>query len=316
MGGPNSINSNNSIRGGGFIPRQAPAPDLKKFALTIDDFRQFASGKYNAGAAPGGRATGVHRTWERLESEDLDPSEAASIRLAFAFALEGAGVSGDKMAAACKRLGLEADFSFPEDGAKVYTSLSREEVRDIIAQSLDGKPGRTEPPKAKKTNIIEIDDSLSIREGDDKIELIEKEPEDELNIIDDIRDEPLFKSRGEPRRPSNVPPKKPDIFAGLEDWEIEEKKRELEQAQFKLAAKTNFETIVSAMSWHYDVSKEEIREIIRRVPDWESQLAICQTDGNGDYLRDLNEDLKNFLVSNREIQEGIDELLAQKKEDK
>ena len=310
MGGPNSINSNNSIRGGGFIPRQAPAPDLKKFALTIDDFRQFASGKYNAGAVPGERTTGVHRTWERLESEDLDPSEAASIRLAFAFALEGAGVSGDKMAAACKRLGLEADFSFSGDDAKVYTSLSREEVRDIIAQSLDGKPGRTEPPKAKKTNLIEIDDSLSIRESDDKIELIEKEPEDELNIIDDIRDEPLFKSRGEPRRPSNVPPKKPDIFAGLDDWEIEEKKRELEQAQFKLAAKTNFETIVSVMASQYEVSKEEIREIIQRVVDWESQLAICQTDGNGDYLRDLNEDLKNFLVSNREIQEGLNELLA------
>ena len=87
------------------------------FVLTIDDFRQFASGKYNAGANPG--RIGAHHAWERLESKDIDSSEAASIRLAFAFALEDAGVSGAKMAAACKRLGLEADFSFSNDDATV-----------------------------------------------------------------------------------------------------------------------------------------------------------------------------------------------------
>ena len=112
------------------------------FVLTIDDFRQFASGKYNAGANPG--RIGAHHAWERLESKDIDPSEAASIRLAFAFALEDAGVSGATMAAACKRLGLEADFSFSNDDATVYTSLSREDVRDIIDQSLGKDAGKAQ----------------------------------------------------------------------------------------------------------------------------------------------------------------------------
>lgn len=152
---PISINSNNPIQGSGFNPRQegAQAPDLKQFALTIDDFRQFASGKYNAGANPGERA-GVHRTWERLESAKIDPTEAASIRLAFAFALEDAGVSGAKMAAACKRLGLEADFSFSKEEATVYTALSREEVSDIIAQSLGGQP-KVDQKKAEEPNFYQ-----------------------------------------------------------------------------------------------------------------------------------------------------------------
>ena len=314
MGGPNSITSNNPIKGSGINLRQqgAQAPNLKPFALTIDDFRQFAAGQYKAGAAPGERA-GVHHTWKRLESADYDPSEAAAVRLAFAFALEDAGVSGDKMAAACKRLGLEADFSFSENDAKVYTSLSREEVRDIIAQSLGGKSGRVEQPKAKASNLLEIDDSLSIRSNDDKIELIEKEPEDERCIINEIDEEPLFKSHDKPRQSSNIP--KEDPFAGLEGWEIEEKKRELEQNQFKITAKTNFETITSAMAQQYDVSTEDIREIIRRVVDWESQLAICKTDEKGTELRNLNEDLKNFLTSNPEIQEGLTELLTRKKDE-
>lgn len=157
MGGPNSIKSNNPINGRGYDLRQggaAQAPNLKEFVLTIDDFRQFASGKYNAGAAPGERI-GAHRAWERLESADIDPSEASAIRLAFAFALEDAGVSGAKMAAACKRLGLEADFSFSENDAKIYTALSSEEVRDIMEQSLGGRAGlgRVEPPKVEPPKV-------------------------------------------------------------------------------------------------------------------------------------------------------------------
>ena len=89
-----SINLNNPVHGGGYNPGQAgaaQAPNLKALTLTIDDFRQFAAGKYNAGAAPGGRI-GPHRAWARLESRDINPSEASAIRLAFAFALEDAGV--------------------------------------------------------------------------------------------------------------------------------------------------------------------------------------------------------------------------------
>ena len=144
MGGPNSINSlNNPVNGSGYNPRrggEAQAPNLKDFVLTIDDFRQFADGKHNVGGIRG-EQIGAHRAWERLESVDIDPSEAASIRLAFAFALENAGVSGARMSSVCKRLGLKADFSFSENDAKVYTALSRAEVRDIIEQSLGGRSG-------------------------------------------------------------------------------------------------------------------------------------------------------------------------------
>jgi len=175
MGGPNSINLNNPINGGEYNPRQegaAQAPNLKEFTLTIDDFRQFASGKYNVGTAPGGRG-GVHRTWERLECANIDPSEASAIRLAFAFALEDAGVSGARMVAACKRLGLEADFSFSGNDAKVYTALTREEVRDVIEQCLGGRAGRgrVEPPKAEVPREFKNADLGPLLPEDEKTEI-------------------------------------------------------------------------------------------------------------------------------------------------
>jgi len=69
----------------------AKAPNLREFVLTIDDFRQFASGKYNSGGIRGDQI-GANHAWERLESVDIDPSEAASIRLAFAEELVRKGV--------------------------------------------------------------------------------------------------------------------------------------------------------------------------------------------------------------------------------
>ena len=177
MGGLNSINLNNPINGGEYNPRQegvAQAPNLKEFTLTIDDFRQFASGKYNAGAAPDGRI-GAHRTWERLQSANIDPSEASAIRLAFAFALEDAGVSGTKMVAACKRLGLEADFSFSANDAKVYTALSREEVHDIIEQSLGGR-GRVDPPKTEGPRILKNVDLGPLLPDDEEPRIKKDEP--------------------------------------------------------------------------------------------------------------------------------------------
>jgi hypothetical protein len=180
MGGPNAINSNSHINAGGYNPVQggaAQAPNLKDFTLTIDDFRQFASGKYNAGAVPGGRA-GVHRTWERLERANIDPSEASAIRLAFAFALEDAGVSGAKMAAACKRLGLEADFSFSGNDAKVYTALTREEVRDVIEQCLGGRAGRgrVEQPKVEVPREFKNADLGPLLPEDEKPEVKVEQP--------------------------------------------------------------------------------------------------------------------------------------------
>lgn len=314
MGGPNSINSHNPIPGGGFNPGPAKAPDLKAFTLTLDDFRQFASGKYNTGLVPGERA-GVHRTWERLESADLDPSEAASIRLAFAFALEDAGVAGDKMAAACKRLGLEADFSFSGDDAKVYTSLSRGEVRDIIAQTLGGKSGRDAPPKDEAPKLIGLDDSMRILPGDGKMELIDKDPDEELDIINEDEDGPFFKSQDEPLLRSNF--RKPDILIEKEPFGMEEKAPELDEKQRKRIAQSNFSTIANAIFDHYgkanNLEREEIEDLIKRVDGWEDKLADCEKEEFGTKLRDLNQDLKDFILDNPELKDGLEELLAQKK---
>ena len=300
MGGPNSINLSNPIHGSGFNPRQegaAQAPNLKELVLTIDDFRQFASGKYNAGAASGERI-GAHRAWERLESKDIDPSEAAAIRLAFAFALEDAGVSGAKMAAACKRLGLEADFSFSESDTTVYTSLSPKEVGDIIQQSL-GEPagqGRVEPPKGKKPDFIINEDDII----NDKHNIINEDNiiNDKHNIIDE--DDVIID------RPSVI--KKDDV-------KIDVKDSSLNEAQRKRVAKQNYDTIVELMMAHYGeihgFTRDEVEEIIQRVEDWEEKLAECEPDDDARRLCDLNDDLKEFLMDSK-IQEGIDEVAANK----
>ena len=121
-----------------------PAARLADYTLTIDDFRNFASGKFNAGGADAAKAIGNQPRWQSLENPKPDKSEAAAIRLSFAFALEDAGVSGAKLAAALQRLGLNSDFSFAGGNLSIQP-LSRDEVRDIIEQSL----GKREAPKVE-----------------------------------------------------------------------------------------------------------------------------------------------------------------------
>ena len=296
MGGPNSINLSNPIHGGGYNPRPTgaqQAPNLKELALTIDDFRQFASGKYNAGAAPGGRI-GAHRAWARLESANIDPSEASAIRLAFAFALEDAGVSGAKMAAACKRLGLEADFSFSENDAKVYTALTREEVHDVIEQSLGGRSGkeRAEPlqPNKGKLRIIEEKPELLIEKDEEKDEIIIKE-DDDNNIINN------------------------DKSINDDDDEIEL----VDQKDGKFVAQHNFDKLVDLLYSDYSaqpipLTKAEVRSIIQRIDNWEEKLSKCKMDNTATRLGNMNRDLINFITQNMKvIQKGIDEAIANKR---
>lgn len=310
MGGPNSINLNNHVNGSGYNPRQggAPkAPNLKELVLTIDDFRQFASGKYNAGAVPGERM-GASHAWERLESEDIDPSEASAIRLAFAFALESAGVSGAKMAAACKRLGLEADFSFSEKDAKVYTALSREEVRDIMEQSLGGRVGQ-----GKGKPLISINDNRIIDKNnriidDDEIIIPKNRIHDEDKIIekDDNKYIELIEK---------------DDITDTNRIEIKGKGVELGPKDPKAIAKRNFDTLVEAYySDFYDephyLTRAEVKTIIQHVYDWEKKLSFCKVmDGEVKSRFDLNEDLKNFIKDNGEaLQEAFDEVIAKRKD--
>ena len=304
MGGPNPINLSNPIHGSGYNPRPegaAQAPNLKELVLTIDDFRQFASGKYNAGAAPGDQV-GAHHAWERLESADIDPSEASAIRLAFAFALEDAGVSGAKMTAACKRLGLEADFSFSENDAKVYTALSREEVRDIMEQSLGGGAVREHDEHSivdedDEDNII-IDKPNIIKENN----LIEREDPGENHYIGLIEKDDIVER---------------DDLIEKDDVKIKVKAPKPFNVEWKKVAKRNFDKIVELLVARYDedfgITKDEIEEIVKRVDYWEEKLAECDTDDDAAKLTDLNEDLKDFLMDPK-IQEGIDEVIARKKD--
>ena len=322
MGGPNPINNlNNPVNGSGYNPRQggaAKAPNLKEFVLTIDDFRQFASGKYNAGVIRGDQI-GAHRAWERLESVDIDPSEAASIRLAFAFALENAGVSVAKMAAACKRLGLEADFSFSESDAKVYTALSREEVRDVIEQSLGGRleKGR-KIIKEKPDLLIEKDDIINIKDDDDN-NIINDDKiinDDDNNIIinsksindvDDDDDEIII--RNDSGNKNYI----------IERDDIDDKTDHVDQKDGKYVAQHNFDKLVDLLYSDYSakpvpLTKAEVRSIIQRVDNWEEKLSKCKMDNTATRLGNMNRDLINFITLNMEvIQKGIDEAIASKK---
>ena len=298
MGGPNSIgNLNNPVNGSGYNPRQggaAKAPNLKEFVLTIDDFRQFASGKYNAGVIRGDQI-GAHRAWERLESVDIDPSEAASIRLAFAFALENAGVSGAKMAAVCKRLGLEADFSFSESDAKVYTALTREEVRDVIEQSLGDRSEKGRKIVKKEPEpFIEKDEIINIIDDDDNNiinnDKIINDDDDIINSksINDVDDDEI----------------------GLDD-----------QKDGKYVAQHNFDKLVDLLYSDYSakpvpLTKAEVRSIIQRVDNWEEKLSKCKLDTTATRLGNMNRDLINFITLNMKvIQKGIDEAIASKKKE-
>lgn len=146
---PPPVNNNNPVRNTAPVnamPQPGgtrPPARLADYALTIDDFRNFASGKFNAGGAEPGKALENRHRWQSLENPKPNLSEAAAIRLSFAFALEDAGVSGAKLDAALRRLGLNADFSFAGGDLSVQP-LSREEVKDIIEQSL----GKRKEPQA------------------------------------------------------------------------------------------------------------------------------------------------------------------------
>ncbi len=146
---PPPVNNNNPVRNAAPVnampqPGGArPPARLADYVLTIDDFRNFASGKFNAGGAEPGKALENRHRWQSLENPKPNLSEAAAIRLSFAFALEDAGVSGAKLDAALRRLGLNADFSFAGGNLSVQP-LSREEVKAIIEQSL----GKRKEPQA------------------------------------------------------------------------------------------------------------------------------------------------------------------------
>ena len=340
MGGPNKI-GNNPI-GKGYVPPALQGQGngvqnarLKEFALTIDDFRKFASGAYNAGGAnPNERA---RFAWARMESAKADPSEAAALRLSFAFALEAAGVSGGKMADICRRLGLEADFSFSEESAKVYTALSREEVRDIIDHGFAApKKSKAQPPKnnvippkenkpkingtGAKFNLIQDKDDDFGFGGFKKKNSINNIINDNNNIINDniINDNIIINNDDEDIIIDNKSFIRNDSRKNsiIDDEDI--KIDSYDEKKVKASANKNLRTLAVAMLDHYGekygFDDDEIESIIKQVPDWELELASCSTKGNGTSMLTLNEDLRNFLLNNQNyMQPLIDQAIEEKK---
>ena len=108
----------------------------------------------------------------------------------------------------------------------------------------------------------------------------------------------------------------------MKDDDIEIKNDDKNDAEKRKAiAKANMGTLVWAFTDHYGESEGlemyEISDILKRVDDWEEKLADCEQDTFGIRMQDLNEDLKNFCRENYSvIQQGIDELIAAKKNGK
>ncbi|MBR4673497.1 MAG: hypothetical protein IKP00_03450 [Victivallales bacterium] len=110
------------------------------------------------------------------------------------------------------------------------------------------------------------------------------------------------------KKPKNVP-------FGNKNVKIE--KPEVDKnAEFEKTAKTNFRTLVNAMtkfySENFNLEENEIEDIIKNVDNWEWKLGNCETE-SGDTLQTLNDDLRNFLLENQSvIQEGLNKAIADK----
>ena len=102
------------------------------------------------------------------------------------------------------------------------------------------------------------------------------------------------------------------------DVKIKNKDLELNEEQRKYVAKLNFNTLVEALLLRYgenfNFTREDCEDVLHRVEDWEEQLSKCDTEYKGPSLRELNDDLRGFLLDNQGlIQPRIDELIAERK---
>lgn len=72
----------------------------------------------------------------------------------------------------------------------------------------------------------------------------------------------------------------------------------------KLNARKNLDLLASLIAKQYDFDADLAAKILERIEDWEEQLADCGPAGHPETLADLNDDLRDFLLNNRESIEG------------
>ena len=114
--------------------------DLDRLNLSIDDFQEVSKGKYNAGnlvlnAKGKLDIANNHRHFTSLNGKSTLAADSFAIRVAFAEALENAGVSDERMTEIRESLGLDVDSSIKN--SKAFKPLTRQAVREIIDANID-----------------------------------------------------------------------------------------------------------------------------------------------------------------------------------
>ena len=110
----------------------------------------------------------------------------------------------------------------------------------------------------------------------------------------------------QPKTILNTAPRKAPVIPER----IEIKEEPSPEARKRIAHK-NLSTLASLMADHYHFDQDIATEILKQIEDWEEKLAECSTSGNPTDLTELNDDLRDFLLNNREtIQPLIDQALT------
>ncbi len=121
----------------------------------------------------------------------------------------------------------------------------------------------------------------------------------EYGIEDDDSDLP--KSKGIPTKITlDKPRRKAPVIP--ERIEIKEEDPAITR---KLNARKNLNLLATLIAKQYDFDVDLATDILKRIEDWEEQLADCDPAGHPETLADLNDDLRDFLLNNRASIEGL-----------
>ena len=170
---------------------------------------------------------------------------------------------------------------------KTRAVLSQIAVLDVDDNVQLGKAGSEE---TAPTDSAPRSKPKAVKTGENKIEQFET-----------IRNDSDIKVSRQNIRRNDVPRDVPEI------------KEEPSDEKPEVIAKKNLDTLASLLAQEFEVEVEDVTEIIKQVDNWEWELSNCSTEGNPARLADVNEDLRNFLLNNRDT---LDPLIKQAKADR
>lgn len=128
--------------------------DLSKLRFSLGDFQKLSKGTYNAGdlcLTSSGRLDIVnnHKTWTVFNNKSVDAADSFAIRVAFAKAMEAAGVDEKAMHGVRKALGLRDDDSMST--GRALEPLTRQQVRELIDSNIAAINARRSPDRKLQT---------------------------------------------------------------------------------------------------------------------------------------------------------------------